>query len=306
MSRPHLATPSELSGLRDLELLARATVEGLRQGLHKSPFHGYSAEFSQYRHYIPGDDLKYVDWKAFARTDRLFTRQFRETTNMAALIVVDVSRSMDFPQRQAPVPGLTSSAAPRTKFELARAVAAILGTLVFDQGDAAGLLAVDDELRFVPARSGHHHLRLFLAQVARLQPTSLVGVQGALRHAARVMTRRGLVIVVSDLYDDIDALAEVRRLARMGHDVIVVHVLSREELGLDLPEAAELVDLETGGTMAVQPGEARAGYRVALGKWLGEVERLVRREGLDYLRLVSGEPLEPALRRFLIGRRGGG
>src|ERR671912_235922 len=112
MSRPHVVSPAELSSLRDLELRARTTVEGLRQGLHRSPFHGYSAEFSQYRHYRPGDDLKYVDWKAFARTDRVYTRQFRETTNLAALFVLDISRSMDFP-------------ATHSKFGLARAIAAI-------------------------------------------------------------------------------------------------------------------------------------------------------------------------------------
>src|SRR5918993_442728 len=152
MSRPHVATPSELSSLRDLELVARTTVEGLRQGLHRSPFHGYSAEFSQYRHYRPGDDLKYVDWKAFGRTDRIYTRQFRETTNVSAMFVVDVSKSMDF----------------GSKFVLARTVAAVLGTLVLDQGDAAGLFAVDSTPHLVPARSGHHHLRVLLAELASL------------------------------------------------------------------------------------------------------------------------------------------
>src|SRR5687767_6871755 len=126
MSRPHLVSPAELSSLRDLELLARTTVEGLRQGLHRSPFHGYSAEFSQYRHYRPGDDLKYVDWKAFGRTNRLYSRQFRETTNLGAMFVVDSSRSMAFP------------AEGQSKFDLARAAAAVLATLVIDQGDAAG------------------------------------------------------------------------------------------------------------------------------------------------------------------------
>src|SRR5215210_3194116 len=134
MSRSHVVTSSALQSLRDLELMTKATVEGLRQGLHRSPFHGYSAEFSQYRHYQPGDDLRYVDWKAFARTDRLYSRQFRETTNLAALFVVDVSRSMNF-------------GAPQSKFALATAVAAALGTLVIDQGDAAGLLAVTDATR---------------------------------------------------------------------------------------------------------------------------------------------------------------
>src|ERR687896_1101351 len=125
MSRSHVVTSAELQSLRDLELMTRATVEGLRQGLHRSPFHGYSAEFSQYRHYRPGDDLKYVDWKAFARTDRLYTRQFRETTNLSAVFVLDVSRSMAFPEEG------------QSKFELARAVAAVLATIVIDQGGAA-------------------------------------------------------------------------------------------------------------------------------------------------------------------------
>ena len=294
MSRPHVVAPSELSALRDLELVTRATVEGLRQGLHRSPFHGYSAEFSQYRHYRPGDDLKYVDWKAFARTDRLYTRQFRETTNLQALFIVDVSRSMDFPQ-----------GASITKLALARAVAAVLGTLVLDQGDAAGVLAVGDRVHLVPPRSGHHHLRLCLALVAALQAEGTSGVEAALRRAASLMKRRGLIVVISDFYEETAAVAAVRRLARMGHDVVVVQVLSREELTLGVEGAMELVDLESGRTLVVQPDTARAGYRASLDAWLSDMERQVKREGLDYLRLVTGDPLESALRRFLVSRRGG-
>src|SRR5918993_984838 len=166
MSRSHVVTSSELQSLRDLELMTKATVEGLRQGLHRSPFHGYSAEFSQYRHYRPGDDLKYVDWKAFARTDRVYTRQFRETTNLAALFVLDISRSMDFPQES----GIGNQESGSSKCTLARTIAAILGTLVLDQGDAAGVLAIGDRPQFVPPRSGHHHLRVLLAELSKLAP----------------------------------------------------------------------------------------------------------------------------------------
>jgi uncharacterized protein (DUF58 family) len=291
MSRPHVVSPSELQSLRDLELVTRRTVEGLRQGLHRSPFHGYNAEFSQYRRYRPGDDLKYVDWKAFARTDRLYTRQFRETTNLSALFVIDVSRSMNF----------------AGKFDLARQVTAILGTLVLDQGDAAGVLAVDGHARrLVPPRSGHHHLRLFLAQLAQLTATGGAGLTDALTQAATVMTRRGLVIVVSDFYEEDEALPLVRRLARMGHDVVVVHTLAREELSLDIGGAAELVDLESGRTLVVQPSAVREGYAAAVQQWLAKVHDAVTGDGLEYLRLVTGAPLEPALRRFLMSRRGGG
>ncbi|HEX4915458.1 MAG TPA: DUF58 domain-containing protein [Vicinamibacterales bacterium] len=289
MSRPHVVTSSELQSLRDLELLTRATVDGLRQGLHRSPFHGYSAEFSQYRHYRPGDDLKYVDWKAFARTDRVYTRQFRETTNLSALFVIDVSRSMNF----------------SSKFGLARAIAAILGTLVLDQGDAAGMLAVGDRTQFVPPRSGHHHLRVFLAELSRLTADGAVSIEAALRQAATLMKRRGLIAVISDFYEDDAALPQLRRLRRMGHDVIAIQTLSREELNLDVGGAAELIDLESGRKLLVQPSSIRDQYARSLNEWLVSMERTIRRDGMDYLRVTTAEPLEPALRRFLVGRRGG-
>lgn len=290
MSRHHVVSSAELQSLRDLELVTKRTVEGLRQGLHRSPFHGYSAEFSQYRHYRPGDDLKHVDWKAFGRTDRLYTRQFRETTNLSALFVVDASRSMNF----------------GGKFDVARQVTSILGTLVLDQGDSAGVLAVDDRVRLVPPRSGHHHLRVFLTEVAQLAPTGGASLGEALRQAATAMKRRGLVIVVSDFYEDGEALPQLRRLARMGHDVVVVHTLAREELSLDVGGAAEFVDLESGQTLMVQPSSVRADYRAAVQQWLSGIHDAVTSDGMEYLRLVTGEPLEPALRRFLMHRRGGG
>jgi uncharacterized protein (DUF58 family) len=290
MSRPHVVAPSELSSLRDLELVVRATVEGLRQGLHRSPFHGYSAEFSQYRHYRPGDDLKYVDWKAFGRTDRLYTRQFRETTNLAALFVVDASRSMAFGGQS-------------TKFAVAKAVAAVLGTLVIDQGDTVGLLAVSDGTTYLPPRSGRHHLHLFLAALARLEPSGTTSAAEALRRAGTLLRRRGLVVVLSDFYDEDDTLAAVRLLSRMGHEVVVVHVLAREEIEIDRLNAGEFVDLETGARLVVDPRAAAPSYTRAWNAFLGRVAKRVTREGLDYLRLVTGEALEPALRRFLVARR---
>ena len=300
MSRPHVVTSSELQSLRDLELVTKTTVEGLRQGLHRSPFHGYSAEFSQYRHYRPGDDLKYVDWKVFARTDRIYTRQFRETTNLSALFVLDVSRSMDFPTGNRE-PGIGNH---KTKFDLARSVAAVLGALVLDQGDAAGVLAVDSRAHYVPPRSGHHHLRVFLSELAGLQPGGAVTIGDALLRAAAIVKRRGLVIVISDLYDDEGAIGQLRRLSRMGHDVIVVHTLAREEMTLDVGGAAEFVDLESGRKLMVQPSSVRDAYVATFRQWLSTVERELRKEGIDYVRLSTDMPIEPALRRFLVGRGG--
>ncbi len=295
MSRAHVVAPSELSALRDLELLARTTVEGLRQGLHRSPFHGYNAEFSQYRHYRPGDDLKYVDWKAFGRTDRLYSRQFRETTSMGALFVVDASGSMAFPEGAA------------SKFELARAAAAVLSALIIDQGDAAGLLAMTGAERaatsYVPPRSGRHHLHVQLAALARLQCRGGEPIATALTRVATLLRRRGLVVVLTDLYDEGGAIAQIRRLARMGHDVVTVHVIAREELSLEARGATEFVDLESGVTLTTSADAVADEYRTAFLAFLDRVRSAVQREGLDYLRLVTGAPLEPALRRFLVERR---
>jgi uncharacterized protein (DUF58 family) len=297
MSRPHVVSPSELSALRDLELLARTTVEGLRQGLHRSPFHGYSAEFSQYRHYRPGDDLKYVDWKAFARTDRLYSRQFRETTNMGALFVIDVSRSMAFPE------------SGQSKFDLARAACAVLATLVIDQGDAAGFLAVADGqssgVSYVPPRSGRHHLHLFLAALARLDSRGSMPISPALRRAGSVLRRRGLIVVVSDFYDEDSTLSEVRRLARMGHDLVTIQVMARDELALRDRGTTEYVDLETGSALVANPDQLARAYAASVAAFLSRIESAVVREGVDFLRLTTGQPLEPALRRFLVHRRGG-
>jgi uncharacterized protein (DUF58 family) len=288
MSRPHVATAAELSTLRDLELVARTTVEGLRHGLHRSPFHGYSAEFSQYRHYRPGDDLRYVDWKRFAKTDRLYTRQFRETTNLSALVVVDVSRSMDY----------------AGKFALAQRVCAVLGTLVLDQGDAAGLLAVGDAVHYVPPRSGHRHLTLFLRELALLAPAGAAPFTAGLARAGALLTRRGIVIAVSDFYDA-DSVSALRRMARMGHDVVVVQTLAAEELALPNLGAVEFVDAETHRRVVVQADTAAPGYAERVRTWLAGVEAEVRREGFDYVRLTTSDDLERVLRRFLVSRSGG-
>ncbi len=291
MSRPHVVAAADRSALRDLELLSRTTVEGLRQGLHRSPFHGYSAEFSQYRHYRPGDDLKYVDWKAFARTDRLYSRQFRETTNLGALFAIDISRSMAF----------------ATKLSLAVRTAAVLGTLVLDQGDAAGLLAIGESGRveYVPARSGRQHLRVFLAALARLTPAGTTSIAETLRRAATLLKRRALILVLSDFYEEDAAMSEVRRLTRMGHDVLVIHTMAAEEMKLSGRGPVEFEDLESGARVVADPSVLQESYASAVARFLSNVERAVQRDGLDYLRLLTNEPLEPALRRLLIRRRGG-
>lgn len=192
------------------------------------------------------------------------------------------------------------------KFNLARQVTSVLGSLVLDQGDAAGVLAIDGRARLVPPRSGHHHLRVFLTQIAQLAPSGDASLADALRQAAVVMKRRGLVVVVSDFYEEDECLPQLRRLAHMGHDVVAIHTVARQELTLDAGGAAEFVDLESGRRLLVQPSEMRAGYRVAVEQWIATVRDTITRDGMEYLQVVAGEPVEPVLRRFLMSRRGTG
>jgi uncharacterized protein (DUF58 family) len=278
-----------LTGIGDLELVARIVVEGLVSGLHRSPFHGYSAEFSQYRHYRPGDDLKYVDWKLVARTDRVYTKQFRETTNMAAALVLDTSASMAFPERL-------------SKFRYAVVVAAALAHLISGQGDAVGLLAGD---RFTPPRAGRQHLRRLLAALSAIEPRG--GWRGAdvVRQAAERLNRRGLLIVLSDFYDDEEqTIAELRRAARMGHEVVLLQILSSDELELPYGRDLELTDLETGARLAINTVIARREYKDGVAAFLERMRTLAVAEGFQYSLVVTDTPPDRALRNFLLARQG--
>jgi uncharacterized protein (DUF58 family) len=285
--------PVLLAALGDLELVAKLTVEGSVSGLHRSPFHGYSAEFSQYRHYRAGDDLKYVDWKLFARTDRFYTKQYRETTNMAAEIALDASGSMAYGGRT----GVT-------KIEYARMLSAALAHLISRQGDAVGLAVYDDALRqFVGSRSGASHLRTLLHALWNVEASGRTSAAPALRRAADLLRRRGLLLIVSDLYDESGEVErEVRRAVRMGHEVAVFHVLTAEEIELPFDGDVELEDLEGAGSVVTSAAAIRERY-------LDEMKRFVERwrarctgQGIDYTLARTDAPLDEVLRRYLLGR----
>jgi uncharacterized protein (DUF58 family) len=283
--------PDVLAGIADLELVARIVVDGLVSGLHRSPFHGYSAEFSQYRHYQQGDDLKYVDWKLVARTDRVYTKQFRETTNMAAMIVVDTSASMGF----AGVAGAPS------KFRYAVIAAAALAHLIAGQGDAVGLQGGE---RFIAPRAGRHHLRGVLAALSSLGAQGAWAGAGDVRRAAERLKRRGLLLVLSDFYDDEDrTLAELRRAHRMGHEVVLFQILTRDEIELPYRRDVEFTDLETGRRLAINAGLARRDYQDAVAAFLEKWRSRAAAGGFQYSLIVTDMPPQRALRNFLLARR---
>jgi len=282
--------PDVLAGIADLELAARIVVEGLVSGLHRSPFHGYSAEFSQYRRYRPGDDLKYVDWKLLARTDRVYTKQFRETTNLAASIVIDTSASMEFP-----------AASEVTKFRYAVIVAAALAYVIAEQGDAAGLVARDVLL---PPRSGRQHLRRLLASIGSLRSGGVWPGVETVRRAADRLGRRGLLIIISDFYDDEEPMAsELHRAQRMGHDVVQFQVLTRDEITLPYTREIEFADLESGVRLPVNAALARRDYRDAIAEFLERTRARALAEGRQHTLVVTDTAPERALRSFLLARR---
>jgi len=283
--------PEVLAQISDLELVARIVVEGLVSGLHRSPFHGYIAEFSQYRHYRPGDDLKYVDWKLVARTDRVYTKQFRETTNMASAIVLDTSGSMGFPQ---------AGPAPMTKFRYAAIAAAALAHLISGQGDAVGLIGGE---RYMAARAGRQHLRGILAALSSLTAGGTWSVADNIRRASERLSRRGLLLVLSDFYDDEERThAELKLAARRGHEIVLFQILSREEIELPYGRDLEFADLETGRALAINASLARRSYTDAMASFLERWHSRAGAEGFHYSLIVTDTPPARALRQFLLAR----
>jgi uncharacterized protein (DUF58 family) len=279
-----------LSAVADLELVSKRVVDGTIAGLHRSPFHGYSAEFSQYRHYRPGDDLKYVDWKLFARTDRLYTKQFRETTNLMAQLALDASASMGY-----------AGANGVSKFQYARLLAAAVAHLVSRQGDAIGLVTFGAELRqFMPSRGGQAHLRALLLALGREAPSGRTAAAGALARTIDLLKRRGLLVVASDLYDEDENVERaLKRAAHIGHEVVVFHVLTREELELPYRGDVEIEDPETGQRVLTNGRAAARDYRAAFAGFLDRWRTRCATYGIDYVRVFTDVPLDAALRGYL-------
>ena len=286
---------SAVAAIDDLEVAARVVVEGLRAGGHRSPFHGYSAEFQQHRPYRAGDDLKYLDWKLLARTDRLYSKQFRETTSMSAMIVLDASASMAFPE-----PGIS-------KFRYASIVAASLAYLIASQGDAVGLMTMSSgKLAYLPARAGRPHLRALIARIDRLVPERTWDPERTISRGAELLRRRGVMIVISDFYDAEDATRrEMRRVARRGHDVSMLQVMSKEEMVFPYTGSLEVEDLETGARRLVDAAAMAQGYRASMGEFLTRSRTIANRDGIDYALMTTDIAPERVLRDYLLRRDAG-
>lgn len=239
-----------------------------------------------------GDDLKYLDWKLLGRTDRLYSRQFRETTNMAVMLAVDASASMSFPEHGV------------TKWRYAATVAAALAHLVSTQGDAVGLMTMrGDALKYLPPRGGRPHLRGVQAELARLEPSGTWQPARVIARAAELLPRRGVILAISDFYDgEEDTRRELRRAARRGHDVGMLQIVSPEEVSFPYQGDVEVLDLESDSRRIVDGDSVRSGYRAAMADFLERCRREAHRDGLDYALFTTDAAPERVLRNFLLRR----
>jgi uncharacterized protein (DUF58 family) len=284
--------PAILASLGSLELKARTIVEGFLSGLHRSPYKGFSVEFAEYRQYMPGDDLSTIDWKVYARSDRFYVKKYEEETNLECRVALDVSASM----------GYRSTAL--SKLEYAQYLAAALAYLMNRQRDAVGLLAFDDRIvSLVPPSSRAGHLRSLLVSLQRLTLGEKTNVSKPLHQLAEALSRRGLVVLISDLLDEPRQIVEgLKHFRFQGHEVAVFHVLDPHELTFPFERTSRFTDLETGDEIMAAPGLVREGYLKEMNGLMEFYRRELRLAGIDYTLLDSSQPLDFALMSYLSTR----
>jgi uncharacterized protein (DUF58 family) len=290
--RLDLLDPAEVARLGGIEIVARGVVEGFLAGLHRSPFRGFSVEFTEHRAYQPGDEPRYLDWRMLARSDRLFVKQFEEETNLRAMLLLDVSRSMAW--RGAPPPERL------TKREYAQRLAAALGLILLRQRDATGLITFDDAVReVVPARVKAGQWRRLVRGIVAAPEGSGTAAEAALRQVTSLLVRRGLVVLLSDLLLDRElVLVALRFLRHRGHQVVVLHVMDRAERELSGPPEVRLRDPESEASLVVRPRELARAYRETVQREIASWRAACRRHGIAYHDVTTDQPFGHVLRRL--------
>ncbi len=284
--------PAALGRLAALPLNARKPMQGNVSGRHPSPHRGSSVEFAEYRKYVPGDDLRRLDWRAYGRSDRFFVKEFEADTNLKCCLVVDTSGSMDF------------ASAGLTKIEYARRIAAALAQLAVRQGDAVGLSCLSEgPIRTIPPRRNPAHLLGVFDTLEQIRPRGETPLVPALHELAETLGRRALVVIVSDLFVDPELLRGCfQHLRFRRHDVAVFHLLDPQELAFAFRRPTRFLDMEGGPAVFAEPNEIAERYQKALTGYLDALTGIVRESAVDYHRVSTDEDYEQVLMRFLAGR----
>ena len=284
--------PVSLMRIKSMELRAKVIVEGFWKGIHRSPYHGFSVEFTEYRQYTLGDDPRYIDWKLYARSDRFYIKKFEDETNLRCHLLIDHSRSMGY------------GSGAYTKSQYAGTLVATLAYFLFTQGDAVGLATFDDQIRqYLKPRNRPGYLRNLMLTLEAVPQGSTTNLGPPLQYVAGMLTRRSLIVLVSDLLTSIDRLEQdLNYLCAGGHDVVVFHVLDPAELKFDFNSPALFQDIETGRNMYVNPSDAQTGYKRMLEKHLSLARSTCQTLGIDYHLFPTDRPFDLALLDFLKDR----
>jgi len=285
--------PQRAASLGKLRLVARAMVEGFITGLHRSPHHGFSVEFSEHRQYSPGDDLRHFDWLALARTDRFFVKRYEQETNLRAHILLDVSGSMDY------------GTGGVTKLQYGCFLTALTAYLMARQQDQVGLVCFDRRIRaHLPPASSPAHLDRLFGLLEQIRPGKTTSFSATFHELAERMGKRGLVLVISDLFDEAsEVMRALRHFRHRKHQVIVFHVLDPAELELPVSHVVTFVDRETGQRLQVDPKFVQEPYRRELDAFLVCLRRECNDSAIEYVQTTTRTPYDLLLRRYLASRR---
>ena len=297
-----LLDPGALAKIHRVELKARGMVEGFISGRHRSPYRGFSVEFAEHREYSPGDDIRDLDWRVFGRSDRYYVKQYIEETNLRGTILLDASGSMKYTgEAAAPHNGKRLS-----KFDYAQFLAASLIHLLIHQQDAVGLVTFDTKLRsYLPARSRASYMRILLDELVATQPGDETAIAPIFHDIAERARRRGLIIIISDLFDDPDAiLSALHHFRFRKHEVILFHVMAEEELTFPFEKFSLFNDLEVAGhKFELDPRAIRATYLDEIRRFIAAIHKGCGQMSIDYVPLSTRRPFDDALLSYLAHRK---
>jgi len=284
--------PKVLAGLHNLELRARVVVEGFLAGLHKSPHRGFSVEFNDYRHYQRGDDMRHVDWRLYARSGKLYIKQYEDETNVRCVILLDTSASMAY------------TSGGMSKLDYGITLASALAYFIARQRDAVGLVTFDDEIReYLPAKTRQLHLMRILRALSRVQAGQQTDVVKPLTDLASSLKKKSMVILISDMLDDEERIINtLTNLRAMGNDIITFHIMDDAELNFPFNEASEFIDMENSESYITSPAAIRKAYLKNMNEFLAYCKKQCQTSGIDYCLMNTREPLDQALSSYITKR----
>ena len=285
--------PLVISKLKTLELRARMVVEGFKVGLHRSPYHGFSVEFSEHRPYMQGDALKNVDWKVFAKSEKYFIKQYEEETNLICNIFVDVSKSMNY-----------KYAGKIAKLEYATILAASLAYVMIDQQDSVGLAIYSDKIQsYLPPKSNRVYLRTILAALDKIEPEGATATSRCLDSVAEKIKKRGLTVIISDFFDDLDSILNaLKHIHYKKNEVIIFQILDPIEKSFGFDSDSIFVDIETGEQMTTQPHQIQRAYQQAMNEYLTKLKKECLNFGIEYNLIDTSQPFDKALISYFAKR----